>query len=43
MNHVGLHLAKAQRMGKPLEIAIACQCDPADSHGRGDRHSLWPG
>ncbi len=29
MNHVGLHLAKAQRMGKPLEIAIACQCDPA--------------
>ena len=29
MNHVGLHLAKAQRLGKPLEIAIACQCDPA--------------
>ncbi len=29
MNHIGLHLAKAQRMGKPLEIAIACQCDPA--------------
>lgn len=29
MSHIGLHLAKAQRMGKPLEIAIACQCDPA--------------
>jgi 4-hydroxy-3-polyprenylbenzoate decarboxylase len=29
MNHIGLHLAKAQRMGKPLEIAVACQCDPA--------------
>lgn len=29
MNHIGIHLAKAQRMGKPLEIAIACQCDPA--------------
>ncbi|MEE4185434.1 MAG: UbiD family decarboxylase domain-containing protein [Gammaproteobacteria bacterium] len=29
MSHIGLHLAKAQNMGKPLEIAIACQCDPA--------------
>ena len=29
MSHIGLHLAKAQAMGKPLEIAIACQCDPA--------------
>lgn len=29
MNHIGLHLAKAAKMGKPLEIAIACQCDPA--------------
>lgn len=29
MNHIGLHLAKAVRMGKPLEIAVACQCDPA--------------
>jgi len=29
MSHIGLHLAKAQRMGKPLEIAIACVCDPA--------------
>lgn len=29
MSHIGLHLAKAQAMGKPLEIAVACQCDPA--------------
>jgi 4-hydroxy-3-polyprenylbenzoate decarboxylase len=29
MSHIGLHLAKARRMGKPLEIAIACQVDPA--------------
>ena len=29
MSHIGVHLAKAQAMGKPLEIAIACQCDPA--------------
>jgi len=29
MNHIGLHLAKAIKMGKPLEVAIACQCDPA--------------
>ncbi len=29
MNHIGFHLAKAQRLGKPLEIAVACQCDPA--------------
>ncbi len=29
MSHIGLHLAKAQKMGKPLELAIACQVDPA--------------
>lgn len=29
MSHIGLHLAKAQKMGKPLEIAVACQVDPA--------------
>jgi 3-polyprenyl-4-hydroxybenzoate decarboxylase len=29
MSHIGLHLAKAQKMGKPLEIAIAAQVDPA--------------
>jgi 3-polyprenyl-4-hydroxybenzoate decarboxylase len=29
MSHIGLHLAKAQRMGKPLEVAFACQVDPA--------------
>jgi UbiD family decarboxylase len=29
MSHVGLHLAKARKLGKPLEIAVACQCDPA--------------
>jgi len=29
MSHIGLHLAKARRMGKPLEIAIANICDPA--------------
>jgi len=29
MSHIGVHLAKAQALGKPLEIAIACQCDPA--------------
>ena len=28
MSHIGLHLAKAKAMGKPLEIAIACQVDP---------------
>ena len=27
-NHIGLHWAKAQEMGKPLEIAIACVVDP---------------
>ena len=27
-NHIGLHWAKAQEMGKPLEIAIACMVDP---------------
>jgi len=29
MSHIGLHLAKAKRMGQPLEIAVACICDPA--------------
>ena len=29
MSHIGLHLAKATAMGKPLEVAFACQCDPA--------------
>jgi 3-polyprenyl-4-hydroxybenzoate decarboxylase len=29
MSHIGLHLAKATAMGKPLEAAFACQCDPA--------------
>jgi UbiD family decarboxylase len=29
MSHIGLHLAKAIAMGKPLEVAFACQCDPA--------------
>lgn len=29
MNHIGLHLAKAAKSGKPLEIAFACSCDPA--------------
>ena len=29
MNHIGVHLAKARRMGKPLEVAYACSCDPA--------------
>ena len=29
MSHIGLHLAKARKMGVPLEIAIACQVDPA--------------
>jgi 4-hydroxy-3-polyprenylbenzoate decarboxylase len=29
MNHIGVHLSKAQRMGKPLEIAVAVLCDPA--------------
>jgi 3-polyprenyl-4-hydroxybenzoate decarboxylase len=28
MSHIGLHLAKAQKMGRPLEVAIACQVDP---------------
>ena len=28
-SHIGLHLAKARKMGKPLEIAVACICDPA--------------
>ena len=28
MSHIGLHLAKARRMGQPLEIAIANICDP---------------
>ena len=29
MSHVGLHLAKARRLGKPLKIAVAVMCDPA--------------
>lgn len=29
MNHLGVHLAKAARMGKNLEVAIACSCAPA--------------
>jgi 4-hydroxy-3-polyprenylbenzoate decarboxylase len=29
MSHVGLHLAKARKMGKPLKIAVAVMCDPA--------------
>ena len=29
MNHIGLHLAKAKAMGKPLEVAVAQFCDPA--------------
>lgn len=29
MSHIGLHLAKATAMGKPLEVAFAMQCDPA--------------
>jgi 3-polyprenyl-4-hydroxybenzoate decarboxylase len=29
MSHIGVHLAKATAMGKPLEVAFACQCDPA--------------
>jgi 4-hydroxy-3-polyprenylbenzoate decarboxylase len=29
MNHIGQHLAKAARLGKPLEVAFACSCDPA--------------
>jgi len=28
MSHIGLHLAKAQKMGRPLEVAFACQVDP---------------
>lgn len=29
MSHIGLHLAKAHGMGKPLEVAFALHCDPA--------------
>ncbi|MFW2405408.1 MAG: UbiD family decarboxylase [Gammaproteobacteria bacterium] len=29
MSQIGLHLAKATAMGKRLEVAFACQCDPA--------------
>lgn len=29
MNHIGLHLAKAKGMGRPLEVAVAMLCDPA--------------
>ena len=28
MNHIGVHLAKASRMNKPLDVAFACSCDP---------------
>ena len=43
MNHIGLHLAKAQRMGKPLEIAIGLSVRSGCTHGRGDRYSLRSG
>ena len=36
MSHIGLHLAKATGMGKPLEVAFACQCDPAIHLAAGD-------
>ena len=29
MSHIGLHIARATAMGKPLEVAFALQCDPA--------------
>jgi len=29
MSQIGLHLAKANAMGKRLEVVFACQCDPA--------------
>jgi len=29
MSHIGVHLAKASAVGQPLEVAFACQCDPA--------------
>lgn len=29
MSHIGRHLAKAVAAGKRLEVAFACQCDPA--------------
>ena len=29
MNHIGQHLYKANAMGKNLEVAFACSCDPA--------------
>lgn len=29
MSHIGLHLAKARAMGKPLKIAVSVLCDPA--------------
>jgi 3-polyprenyl-4-hydroxybenzoate decarboxylase len=29
MSHIGRHVAKAAKAGKPLEIAFACSCDPA--------------
>ncbi len=28
-SHIGLHVSKAHKMGKPLELAIACNVDPA--------------
>jgi 3-polyprenyl-4-hydroxybenzoate decarboxylase len=29
MNHIGNHLFKASQIGKPLEVAFACSCDPS--------------
>ncbi|MDX2499009.1 MAG: UbiD family decarboxylase [Deltaproteobacteria bacterium] len=29
MNQIGNHLFKASQLGKPLEIAFACSCDPS--------------
>ncbi len=29
MSHIGVHAAKAARMGKPLEVAFAAICEPA--------------
>ncbi|MFQ5634591.1 MAG: UbiD family decarboxylase [Gammaproteobacteria bacterium] len=29
MSHIGLHLAKARKLGQPLKIAVAVMCDPA--------------
>ncbi len=43
MSHIGLHLAKAQKLGKPLELAIACQVDPDAAPGQRDRGALRHG